>query len=865
MSVQTINEPVPLPRFADDLGSFVGRLRARLFATQSKAARHFGFKSHGTISRYESETLRPPLGYLACLIRLYAETISAETPAPEAHQVHFLREVNRAVAQCYRWDEAPLQDWAELCAVADTFMAKRADPTTSPPKSPPQNLEDEAPPRAAWQTLLTGLVDGSNLTYLLGNADKQRSLRNRQAMLKMVGDFWIKGVLENSLHNSLLIKLGVTERREAVNRPWAMVLESPQVRAQSLPPDVKMVDVFEQAGQSLLILGEPGAGKTTMLLDLTRDLLHRAEQDPLFPIPVVFNLASWNGQPLADWLVGELSQKYRLPPKIARPWIENDEILPLLDGLDEVAPLKRETCVAAINRHHRRHFTPLVVCSRTTDYEALPARFDLRSAVVLQPLTRPQIEAYFDSLGPEFRSVRAMLQADNDLLTLARTPLLLSIITLTGGQVPSEGVQGENRLDAYRRSLFETYAAAMLTRKGTAGKLFSDDQTRRWLAWLARQMQLHQETIFQIDQMQPGWLPDQRGLWLYILISRLISMGGGALLIGFVVGVCIVPLLGLWETSLAEPGGWLRFGVTLGLFNWLTLVVIDGIRLKRNRQAAVKNSPPLWKLVLNLLSIGVVFGLIDGLIFRQFGNAVLGVSGGITLGLTYGIAVELRSYRRALLEEIRPVEALKWYNSTALRGGVIGALAGLGAGGLGGWIVWRSPVLMQHWGQGFLLQLAGEAWVIGLGGLFGACLLGLIGAMFGGIRPVSREGRIIPEQGLRLSFRHAGLSWLGVGLVIGVGGGLLFGLFAGWEHTFFAGLALFIGFGSLAALWYGGLDLINHYTLRGLLSWSGVAPLQLAAFLQYSTDRILLHRVGGGYVFIHRLVMDYFADLGTEM
>ncbi len=63
--------------------------------------------------------------------------------------------------------------------------------------------------------------------------------------------------------------------------------------------------------RSLLVLGEPGAGKTTMLLELARDLLSRAERDPIKPMPVIFSLSAWTeAKPsLAEWLVDELNAK----------------------------------------------------------------------------------------------------------------------------------------------------------------------------------------------------------------------------------------------------------------------------------------------------------------------------------------------------------------------------------------------------------------------------------------------------------------------------------------------------------------------------------------------------------------------------
>jgi hypothetical protein len=51
------------------------------------------------------------------------------------------------------------------------------------------------------------------------------------------------------------------------------------------------------------------------LLDLTRDLVNRAEQGIDYRIPVVFNLSSWRDekQAIADWLVEELNTKYQVP------------------------------------------------------------------------------------------------------------------------------------------------------------------------------------------------------------------------------------------------------------------------------------------------------------------------------------------------------------------------------------------------------------------------------------------------------------------------------------------------------------------------------------------------------------------------
>ncbi|NEQ63249.1 MAG: tetratricopeptide repeat protein, partial [Moorea sp. SIO4A1] len=63
---------------------------------------------------------------------------------------------------------------------------------------------------------------------------------------------------------------------------------------------------------------------------------------------------------------------------------------------------------------------------------------------------------------------------------------------------------------------------------------------------------------------------------------------------------------------------------------------------------------------------------------------------------------------------------------------------------------------------------------------------------------------------------------------------------------------------------YGGLTSFQHFTLRLLLWMDRLSPWNYARFLDYATERIFLYKVGGGYTFIHRLPMDYFASLEAD-
>lgn len=101
------------------------------------------------------------------------------------------------------------------------------------------------------------------------------------------------------------IELGLHDAPDTVANPWRFALEGPTRAAQALPLGTTITQVYDQTDGSLLILGAPGTGKTTLLLELARTRLDQAERDPSAPLPVVFHLSTWTEKrlPLATWLV----------------------------------------------------------------------------------------------------------------------------------------------------------------------------------------------------------------------------------------------------------------------------------------------------------------------------------------------------------------------------------------------------------------------------------------------------------------------------------------------------------------------------------------------------------------------------------
>ncbi len=103
--------------------------------------------------------------------------------------------------------------------------------------------------------------------------------------------------LQQSLHNAIFINLTKDAQPQQVVRLWDAEVKIGATPPQPLPEDITILQVFDRpdiAGR-LLILGKPGAGKTTTQLELAQALCDRCEQQPNYPIPVLFNLSTWKG------------------------------------------------------------------------------------------------------------------------------------------------------------------------------------------------------------------------------------------------------------------------------------------------------------------------------------------------------------------------------------------------------------------------------------------------------------------------------------------------------------------------------------------------------------------------------------------
>jgi predicted NACHT family NTPase len=291
----------------------------------------------------------------------------------------------------------------------------------------------------------------------------ERDAENRRTIIQRVRSFWIEGVLEKDLYQIARMELQLEARPGAVRQPWDIIVQRPDRQPYSLAPGTQISEVFDEMGRALLILGDPGSGKTTTLLELAKELLDRSDQDQNHPVPVVFNLSSWAiaRHTLIDWMVEELRERYYVPVTIGRIWIRNQQILPLLDGLDEVVPEHRMRCVEAISKFRDDYgLLPIAVCSRIDEYEALrtagglSGEVPVAQAIFLRPLTYRQVARYLRDAGKPLAGVRAALRDDTTLWELLNTPLLLSIMALTYGYKSAAEVRKLGAPEERRDRLF---------------------------------------------------------------------------------------------------------------------------------------------------------------------------------------------------------------------------------------------------------------------------------------------------------------------------------------------------------------------------------------------------------------------------
>jgi hypothetical protein len=389
---------------------------------------------------------------------------------------------------------------------------------------------------------------------------------------------------------------------------------------------------------------------------------------------------------------------------------------------------------------------------------------------------------------------------------------------------------------AARRHLFAAYVRRMLQRRGGSGP-YPAGQTESWLTWLAQKMFQHNQTIFLLEQLQPGWLPTRGQRWLFLLSYRTFESLGIGLLIwalilfyqtyapeiaskgpGLVTG--LLPLSG-------GSGVWLgAMLIALGLSGMVA--VFDGFYFEWLNRQAGSTQVARFQLGRHLMVAGLAAVIPAMIILTASPDSFwVALYWGLVSGVGYGLLSYL-AHGQSFQEEIQAVEKVSWSWPGALKGAGLGLMAG---------------IVLQIVGW----QLIGTA-------ARGEMLWGIAFLIAGAVQGRSLEMKHTPNQGIKLSAKN--------GLFAGVLAGLVSGLMGWLTLDGYNGLRF--GLAALIIWWLccGGSNVIKHFLLRLLLWANGDMPWDYARFLDYAAKQVLLRKVGGGYIFMHRLLQTYFANLG---
>jgi transcriptional regulator with XRE-family HTH domain len=436
----------------------------------------------------------------------------------------------------------------------------------------------------------------------------------------------------------------------------------------------------------LVVVGRAGAGKTTLTLRIVLDMLKtRAPGDP---VPVIFNLESWNrgGTQLRDWLTATLLRDFPDGPASVASLVDEGLILPVLDGFDEVAPELRHEVLDRLNKTAM----PLVLTSRQDEYERAVADSDVLTSaagVQLADLTLDDLNDYLPRTtrrtidgAPLWSELLARLrdaargESGDNLAAVLTTPLMVylarTIYSDNGGRDPSELLDIAKFPDAkaIEAHLLGNLVPTVYRRPGSTpnARTYRLDDVQRWLSYLA-------------DHMNRLGTQDLAWWQVGTSMRRRTRM--------IIVALTVAPVFALVDMTVEQlllggGGGYLlHVGVTLGIIAGSAFGLahgrIAGYRGRtlepsriRIRIREPKDLP--WRVAAHRFSTGFASGVVTGIgygvlrgvlyVFVLDAPPLRGILAGfldaVAFGLVFGLAAGLTLGLVALCEAPLDTESI---------------------------------------------------------------------------------------------------------------------------------------------------------------------------------------------------------------
>ncbi|WP_081911222.1 NACHT domain-containing protein [Amycolatopsis vancoresmycina] len=366
----------------------------------------------------------------------------------------------------------------------------------------------------------------------------------------------------------------------------------------------------------LIVLGDPGSGKTMMSIELTLQLLKSS--DPSAPVPIRLSLAGWDiQQSLEEWLADRLVVDYDIRSASAKELANARprRLLPILDGLDEMdradadEPRRALQAIRILNEYIDGPARGRVVLTcrseRYTQMEAGGAALRDSTKVQILPLQHAQIVNYIENrfeAAPHHRQrwIRTLNDHAGVLDEVLSTPWRLHLATtlFDSTRDPEEmfslrdnsSINQSARIEEF---LLDSYVFAA-TRKENQRRSpkYTPEKVETWLESLAAHL-AWQGTIGSRDPRAPAGLSGidltPHLLWpiagqqavRYTHMAVSVLMYYSFFLVVF--GTQMKDKLQLFVNGLDLEVPWVKVLITIVLFT-VVLVILPGVALNGARQ-----------------------------------------------------------------------------------------------------------------------------------------------------------------------------------------------------------------------------------------------------------------------------------------
>ena len=492
------------------------------------------------------------------------------------------------------WNQSPWMIVSSAVLIWLLYLLNRIIIVVEPrePKSP-QDISINGNVQGTGIAIGTGAR--ASVTVVASDPQQQQLAIARTQVRKTVFAIWISDFLNPELER--VPSMAVITQRIDVQ------LDTPSQRRAQHPSQpwggdpLSLTHAFASYGSQVLVLGEPGAGKTIALLQLTKALLAADHEQ----VPVVLLLADWNPSAgsFRSWIIAKLVRDYTLTETQSALLLDRAAFTLVLDGLDQVA--NPSACIAAINAFRANHGAiGIVVSCRTAIYLASPP-LALHVALAVQPLADATVVRALQDVGLADlygASVATTSHVSHPVsVEFWRLPLIVSLLIrmhlenpITGG-----GKLGVTELPT-SQDVVRAYIDSALRKRQSS--LFSPEAMDRAIGWLAAYLARSSERVFYLERMQPRWAlaPEQwqrfdsyvalfRALWL--------AIAAGAFISGTVIVLLVLVAPSWWE-QIQWIGAPLLYGGTIsGL-----LLLFGGFALRAARRSTTVETIELVETVI---------------------------------------------------------------------------------------------------------------------------------------------------------------------------------------------------------------------------------------------------------------------------